>query len=238
MAKMVVEAVPREGGNKNEARRLRRSGRVPGVLYGANKPAVPVSLNPKQMKAVLESEAGQNTILEVNLDGDSASALIVDWQYEPVKGTLLHVDLKRIAMDQVLRVTVPVVARGEPAGVKTQGGILEYVHREVEVECLPSEIPEHIDADVTELLIGQNFRVKDLKIGPGVRMVTDKDEVLLHVITPKAEVAATAETAEAEAAPAEPEVIKKGKAEKEEEEPVEGGGAKKKEKEAGEGKKK
>jgi len=236
MAKMVVEAEPREAGNKNVARRMRRAGRVPGVLYGANKPSVPVALNPKQMRAVLQSEAGQNTILDVNVkDGETASAIIVDWQYEPIRGALLHVDLKRIALDQLLTVTVPVVAVGEPAGVKTQGGILEYVHREVEVECLPADIPEHIDADVTELLIGQNFRVKDLKTPEGVRVITAPEEVLLHVVTPKAEVVETPETADAAATPAEPEVIKKGKADKEEEEPPAEGKSKK---DAGEGKKK
>lgn len=238
MAKMVIEAEVRQSGTKNDARRLRRGGRVPGILYGAEKPSVPVALNPKQVKAVLESEAGHNTVLDVSVNGETASAMIVDWQYEPIKGALLHVDLKRIALDRLLRVTVPVVAVGEAPGVKTQGGILEFVQREVEVECLPSDIPEHINADINNLTIGQNLRVKDLVVGPNVRVISDREQVVLHVVVPKAEEEVKPAEGEAvAAAPAEPEVIKKGKVEKEEEElpPVEG---KKKEKETGEAKKK
>lgn len=218
MARMVIEAEPRTGAGKNVARRMRRNGRIPGVLYGAGQPTVPVSLNPKQLRAVLESEAGRNTILSVNVeDGESTSAMVVDWQYEPVHGALLHVDLKRIALDRVLRAAVPVVAVGEPPGVKVQGGILEYVVREVEVECLPADIPEHISADVSELVMGMNLRVRDLKVSEKVRLTSDPDQVVLHVVAPKqVEEEKPAEVVEA-AAPAEPEVIRKGKAEKEEE---------------------
>lgn len=221
MARMVIEAEPRTAGTKNDARRARRAGRVPGVLYGANQPAVAVALNPKQLRAVLESGAGRNTILSVNLNnGETTSAMIVDWQYEPLKGALLHVDLKRIALDKKLRVTVPVVAVGEAAGVKTQGGILEYVTREVEVECLPGDIPEHINADITELMIGMNLRVRGLQVDEKVRLTSDPDQVVLHIVAIKVveEVKpAEAVAPEAAAAPAEPEVIRKGKAEKEEE---------------------
>ncbi len=219
MAKMVLEAVAREGGSKNVARRMRRGGRIPGVLYGASRPTVPVSLNPKQVNAVLESESGHNTILDVTLEGgEPSSAMIVDWQYEPVKGALLHVDLKRIAMDKLLRVTVPVHAVGEAAGVKNQGGILEYVVREVEVECLPADIPERIDADVSELVIGMNLRVKDLKVDAKVRLTSDHEQAVLHVIAPKEEEEVKPAEAVEAAVPAEPEVIRKGKAEKGEEE--------------------
>ncbi len=218
MARMVIEAEPRTGAGKNVARRLRRGGRIPGVLYGAGQPAVSVSLNPKQLRAVMESEAGRNTILSVNVkDSESASAMIVDWQYEPVHGALLHVDLKRIALDRVLRAAVPVVAVGEAQGVKVQGGILEFVVREVEVECLPTDIPEHITADVSELVIGMNLRVRDLKVSEKVRLTSDPDQAVLHVVAPKKEEEEKPPEAVEAAAPAEPEVIRKGKAEKEEE---------------------
>lgn len=218
MARMVIEAEPRTGAGKNVARRLRRGGRIPGVLYGAGQPAVSVSLNPKQLRAVLESEAGRNTILSVDVkDGESASAMIVDWQYEPVHGALLHVDLKRIALDRVLRATVPVVAVGEAQGVKVQGGILEFIVRDVEVECLPADIPEHLTADVSELVIGMNLRVRDLKVSGKVRLTSDPDQAVLHVVAPKKEEEEKPAEAVEAAAPAEPEVIRKGKAEKEEE---------------------
>jgi large subunit ribosomal protein L25 len=240
MARMVIEAEPRAGGGKNVARRLRAAGKVPGVLYGANKETVAVSLNPKQLAAVLHSQSGHNTILSVNLNGgETSSAMIVDWQYEPLHGALLHVDLKRIALDQVLRVVVPVIAVGEAPGVKTQGGILEYVLREVQVECLPADIPERIEANISELVIGAPLRVKDLKAPECVKITADPEQPVVHVVAlkvveekPAAE-AAPAEGA-AEAAPAEPEVIKKGKAEQEEAE----GSAEAKKKEPAEAKKK
>src|SRR5438067_2016820 len=136
----VLEAKPRDSKGKNEARRLRRSGQVPAVLYGAKKEPVAVSVDPKQVSRILHSASGHNTIFELALDGERTRAMIVDWQHEPIKGFLLHVDLKRIAMDQKLHVRVPVVLKGEPAGVKQQGGILEQVLREVELECLPDDI--------------------------------------------------------------------------------------------------
>lgn len=218
MAQTVIEAEPRETRGKNEARRMRVGGRIPGVLYGAGKPAVPVALNPRQVRAVLESGAGHNTILSVTVKGgESSSAMIVDWQYEPVRGQLLHVDLKRIQMDQLLRSTVPVVAVGEAQGVKVQSGILEYVVREVEVECLPGDLPEQISADVTELVIGMNLRVRDLKVSDKVRITSDPDQAVLHVVSPKEEEEVKPAEAVEAAVPAEPEVIRKGKAEKEEE---------------------
>lgn len=238
MARMAIEAEPRTGDGKNVARRLRAAGRVPGVLYGANKETIPVALDPKQLRAVLESGTGHNTILTVNLkNGESASAMVVDWQYEPLKGTLLHVDLKRIALDKVLRVVVPVLAVGEAPGVKTQGGILEYVLREVEVECLPADIPDRIEADIGQLLIGAPLRTKDLKAPQGVRITTDPEQSVVHVVALKVVEEKPAEAAPveaaAEAAPAEPEVIKKGKAEKQEE-----GAAEEGKKKSEEGKKK
>src|SRR5262245_63882826 len=150
----LIEAQPRDDQQrgKNEARRLRALGRIPAVLYGAKGAAVPVSVDPKQIARVLTSETGHNTIFDLQVGKEKTKAMIVDWQYEPIKGRLLHIDLKRIAMDERLRVKVPIMLLGEPVGVKQQGGILEQVLREVEVECLPGDIPSHIDVDVSELV--------------------------------------------------------------------------------------
>ena len=215
----VIEAEPRTETGKNVARRLRQSGHIPAILYGAGQPAVPVSLNSREVRAVLESGAGRNTILTVDVrDGETSKAMLVDWQHEPLHSRLLHVDLKRIALDQRLRATVPVVRLGEAPGAKLQGGILEFVAREVEVECLPGDIPEQIQADVSELMIGMNLRVRDLKVDEKVRVLSDPELVVLHVVAPKhVEEEKPAEAAEVPES-AEPEVIRKGKAEEEEEE--------------------
>jgi large subunit ribosomal protein L25 len=215
-----LEAQPRAAGNKNDARRVRRSGKIPAVLYGAGKQALPVSVDPRQVARILHSESGHNTIFELSLDGgEHTKAMIVDWQYEPIRGALLHIDLKRIAMDRKLKVKVPITLKGEAAGVKQQGGILEQISREVEVECLPGDIPSHIDADVTELVFGKVLRVSDLPHSEKLRFLTDANQPVAHVTSVKEEVAPTPEAvaAEAAAAPAEPEVIKKGKQETEEE---------------------
>lgn len=215
----LLEAQPREAGNKNDARRVRRGGKIPGVVYGAGKNATAVSVDPRQVNRILHSAAGHNTIFDLALDGERTKAMIVDWQYEPIKGSLLHIDLKRIAMDQKLTVTVPIVLKGEAVGVKQQGGILEQVQREVEIECLPGDIPSGIDLDVSELTFGKVLRVADLPPNPKLKILSDPNQPVAHVISIKEEVAATPEAAatEAAAAPAEPEVIKKGKQETEEE---------------------
>jgi large subunit ribosomal protein L25 len=211
-----VKAQGREGRGKNEARRLRKGGSIPAVVYGAGKAPLSVAVDPKQVFRILKSDSGHNTIFDLELDGEKAKAMIVDWQTEPIKGSLLHIDLKRIAMDQRLKVTVPVVLKGEAYGVKTEGGILEQVLREVEIECLPGDIPAHLDVDVTELRFGQVIRVSDLPHGEGkLKFLTEEDQTVAHVVSVKEVAAATPEaTAEAgAAAPAEPEVIKKGKQE-------------------------
>jgi large subunit ribosomal protein L25 len=213
-----VRAAGRDGRGKNEARRLRKSGSVPAIVYGAGTAPVAVAVDPKQVLRILKSDSGHNTIFDLELDGERAKAMIVDWQTEPIKGSLLHLDLKRIAMDQKLVVTVPIVLKGEAYGVKTEGGILEQVLREVEIECLPSDIPPHIDVDVSGLKFGEVLRVKDLPHGEGkLEFLTGEDQTVAHVVAVKEVVEATpAEGAEAAAAPAEPEVIKKGKQETEE----------------------
>lgn len=212
-----VEGKPRQGGGKNDARRLRKTGMIPAVVYGAGQDAQTIAVDPKQMTRILHSESGHNTIFDLSLDGNAAKVMIVDWQFEPIKGALLHVDLKRIAMDKVLRVSVPITLKGEAPGVKVQGGILEQVLRELELECLPADIPSHIDADVSQLMFGQVIRVADLPHSGSMKFITDENQSVAHVVAVK-EVAAAAPAeagAEAAATAAEPEVIKKGKQEAE-----------------------
>jgi large subunit ribosomal protein L25 len=215
----VLEAHPRPSGNKNEARRVRRDGKIPGVVYGAGKDSLAVTVDPRQVLRILHSDTGHNTIFDLTLDGDRTKAMIVDWQFEPIKGRLLHIDLKRIAMDKALRVNVPIVLKGEPEGVKTQGGILEQMFREVELECLPGDIPSAIEVDVTDLTFGKVLRVSDLQHSDKLKVLSDPNQPVAHITSVKEEVAATPEAAAeaAAAAPAEPEVIKKGKQETEEE---------------------
>ena len=188
----LLEAQPRAAGNKNEARRVRRGGKIPAVVYGAGKDAMTVSVDPRQVSRILHSESGHNTIFDLTLNGGERSkAMIVDWQYEPIKGSLLHIDLKRIAMDQKLKVMVPIELKGEAAGVKQQGGILEQMLREVEVECLPGDIPSHIEADVSELVFGKTLRVADLPHSDKFKFITDSNQPVAHVTAVKEEVAAT-----------------------------------------------
>jgi large subunit ribosomal protein L25 len=217
--KVNVKAQGRDGRGKNEARRLRKSGSIPAIVYGAGKAPVPVSVDPKQIFRILKSDSGHNTIFDLELNGEATKAMVVDWQTEPIKGSLLHIDLKRIAMDKKLIVTVPILLKGEAYGVKTEGGIMEQVLREVEIECLPADIPAHIDIDVSHLKFGEVVRVKDLPHAEGkLDFITDENQTVAHVIAVKEVVEATPEAVAADAAagPAEPEVIKKGKQETEE----------------------
>jgi large subunit ribosomal protein L25 len=216
----VLEAQPREAGTKNQARRVRREGKIPAVVYGASKDAVPVSVDPRHVLRILRSDSGHNTIFDLALDGgERTKAMIVDWQYEPIKGHLLHIDLKRIAMDKALRVSVPIVLQGVAEGVKTEGGILEQMLREVEIECLPGDIPSHIDVDISHLTFGKVLRVCDLPHNEKLKFLSDANQPVAHVTSVKEEVVVAPEAVAAEAGvvPAEPEVIKKGKAETEEE---------------------
>jgi large subunit ribosomal protein L25 len=234
----LVEAQTRESRGKNVARRLRKSGRIPAVLYGAGKPPVSLSVDPKQIARILHSEAGVNTIFDLQLDGERTKAMIAEYQNEPIKGALLHLDFKRIAMDRRLKVNVPIVLKGDAAGVKQQGGILDQVLREVEIECLPGDIPASFDADVTHLVFGQVLRVSDLPHDKSrIQFLTDPEQAVAHITAIKEEVAPTPEAAAAEAvaAPAEPEIIKRGK---QEEEAAEAAPAEKAEKEKGEKKEK
>ena len=192
------------------------------MIYGAKQQSLAVSVDPKQISRILSSESGHNTIFDVEVGAEKSKVMIVDWQYDPLKGKLLHIDMKRIAMDEKIRVKVPIHLVGEAAGVKQQGGILDQVLREVEIECLPSDIPSHIDADVSELVFGTVLRVADLARAGSLKFLTDATQTVAHITSVKEEVAPTPEAvaAEAGAVPAEPEVIKKGKQETEEEAPA------------------
>jgi large subunit ribosomal protein L25 len=194
-------------------------GKIPAVVYGAGKESQPVTVDPRHVLRILHSDTGHNTIFDLSMDGAATKAMIVDWQYEPIKGHLLHIDLKRIAMDKALRVSVPIELQGVPIGVKTDGGILEQILREVEIECLPGDIPSHIDVDVSELTFGKILRVADLPHNEKLKFLTEANQPVAHVTSVKEEVVATpdAAAAEAGATAAEPEVIKKGKADAEEE---------------------
>ncbi len=210
-----VEAIlakPREGKfNKNAARRVRVSGLIPAVIYGAGQDAIAVTVDPKAITKILHSESGHNTIFDLNIEGGAASkAMIVDWQREPIKSKLLHIDMKRIAMDKMMRVSVPVQLVGVPIGVKTQGGILDHVLREVEIECLPSDIPSHIDVDVSNLEMNQAIHISDLPHSGNLKFLGEEDATVAHITVIKETVEDVAAAAAA-AAPAEPEVAKKGK---------------------------
>lgn len=222
-----LEAVKRETFGKNEARRLRVKGSIPAVLYGGalvdGKPqATPISVNPKTLMGILHGESGVNTLIGLTVGDEDVRVLMREYQVDPVTRKLLHVDFYRIAMDRLLTVSVPIAVKGEPKGVKQQGGLLDFVHHEVEIECLPADIPEHIEIDVTELMLGQSVRLRDVATNPKWKPITDPDVMLVHVVTPRAVVEPVAADAAAVAAPAtaaaEPEIIKKGKPEKAEEE--------------------
>ena len=199
--------------NKNAARRVRAAGKIPAILYGAGHESIAIEVDPKQILRILHSESGHNTIFDVAIEGQGATkAMIVDWQYEPIKDTLLHIDLKRIALDKLMRVRVPVRLMGTAVGVKTQGGILDQVLREVEIECLPADIPQHIDVDISQLGLHQVVRVADLPHAGKLRFVTAEDATVAHVISVRGEAEPAAADAAA-AASTEPEVAKKGKTE-------------------------
>ncbi|HUA01803.1 MAG TPA: 50S ribosomal protein L25 [Candidatus Aquilonibacter sp.] len=218
METFTIEGTIREERGKNAAHRTRRTGMVPAVLYGGRKDSVALSVNTKQVTKILRSESGHNTIFSVRVSGGAEEkAMLKDWQVDPLNGKLLHVDLLRIAMDVRMRVRVPVHTFGEPQGVKLQGGVFETVTREVEIECLPGDIPEEFKVDVTPLTIGNQLRAGDLPIDPQkIKLLTDPQRVIAHVVTLKKEEEPAPEAAvAAETAPAEPEVIKKGKKEEE-----------------------
>jgi large subunit ribosomal protein L25 len=216
----VLDAVKRETRGKNEARRVRAAGKIPAVVYGDKSDAAVISVDPKILLRILHSDSGVNTLISLKFEGEGDTRVLVrDFQLDPVTQAPLHVDFYRIAMDKKLTVTVPILLKGEPKGVKTQGGVLDFVSRDIEVECLPADIPEHIDIDVTELLMNQGIRVRDLPTSDKWTPLTDADTMIVHVVAAKVEAVAepAATAAVAGAGAAEPEVIKKGKTDKEDE---------------------
>jgi large subunit ribosomal protein L25 len=212
MPEIVVSARARDERGKNANRRLRAQGLIPGVLYGAQKEAIAVSVSPKHIGAILRSASGENTLFDVELEGNRRKVILKEFQVEPIKGRLLHADFFEVALDKPIEVSVHVEIQGVPVGVKTQGGILDFVTRELAIECLPADIPEKIPVDVSALEIGKHLRVSDLKLSDKVTVLTDPDVVVVHVVAPRLEEeAAPAAEAAAPAEGAEPEVIKKGK---------------------------
>ena len=219
-----LEAVKRSDKGKNEARRHRAAGRLPAVVYGTAKDGkapigISVTVDPKGLMRILRSDSGVNTLITLKLDGGATQVLVKEYQRDPITQALLHADFYQLAMDKAIVVTVPVSLRGEARGVKVGGGLLDFVTREIEVECLPADIPEHIDVDVTNLDVHGSIRLRDVATDAKWKLVTDGDTMLVHVVVPKAEEAAAAtEAAPAAAGGAEPEVIKKGKTDKDEDE--------------------
>ena len=215
-----LQVEKRETRGKNEARRLRAAGRIPAVVYGAEKgKAIEISVDPKILSRLLHSESGANTLISIQgLDGGDTRVLVKEYQLDPISHKMLHADFYQVAMDKTLTLTVPFVIKGEAKGVKQQGGIVDFVTREIEIEVLPGDIPENIEVDVTELLLNQGIRIRDLNLeGAKWTPLSDPDTMIVHVVAMKVEeVAPAAEPAAGTTA--EPEVIKKGKTEKEEEE--------------------
>jgi large subunit ribosomal protein L25 len=210
---IVVEVEQRSDLGKNASGRLRRAGKIPGIVYGLDRAPFAVTVSPKRLAEVLRLETGKNTILSLSLAGQdrTRAVMIREIQRDPVTELPLHVDFVRVDLEKAITVAVPVRLLGIPVGVKTEGGVVEFVTREIEVECLPGDIPEHVDVDVSELHVNQNVHVSDLAIGERIRVLSDRDTIVALVAVPKEEVAPVVE--EAVAAPAEPEVIKKGKEE-------------------------
>jgi large subunit ribosomal protein L25 len=219
-----LAAEPRDTRGKNEARRLRARGLAPAVVYGAGTDPVAVAVNPKEVNRILHTQSGHNTIFDVDVNGSTSPVMIVDWQYDPIKSRLLHVDLQRIDMTKRMRVKVQVATTGDPRGVKEQGGLHEVITREVEIECLPDEIPGQFAIDVAGLMLGQAVRAGDIQLSGSMKLLTPPETIISHVVTTRAEVSAEAAAPVVE--PVQPEVIKKGK--KEEEAAAEEKGGKKK----------
>src|SRR5262245_13868078 len=213
---ITVNASVRDGVGKGFSRRLRMQGLIPASVYGEGQDPVAVAVNARELAKILRSDTGHNTIFNLAIgDGAPTTVIIKDWYTDPVKGKLLHADLMRLSLTTATRVSVPIEVVGEPYGVKNQGGILEYELREVEIECLPADIPEHIKVDVTDLHIGQHATVADLVYDrTKIKMITDEHQMIAGVIPPRlVEVEVAPVAAPVEEAATEPEVIKKGKTE-------------------------
>jgi large subunit ribosomal protein L25 len=220
---VILEGIKRTRFGKNEAGRLRREGVLPSVVYGGSAAAdvkaaaLSITVDPKSLMKILHSQSGANTLITLKLDGESPKVMLKEFQLDPISHHLLHADFYRVAMDKMITVTVPIILKGEAPGVKVQGGILDFVHREIDIECLPADIPENIEVDVSELMLNQSIRLRDISETMRWKPVSELELMLVHVVALKAEAEPAAAEGEVAATPAEPEVIKKGKAEKDEE---------------------
>lgn len=214
-----LDAIKRDTRGKNEARRLRAAGKIPAVVYGTRKgdtlpEGTPVAVDPKALLKILHSDSGANTLISLKLDGGDSRVMVREYQLDPITHHLLHADFYQLAMDRAITVTIPVHITGEAKGVKLQGGIVDFVTREIQVQCLPADIPERVDVDISELMLNQAVRVRDLPENPKWKAVTDADTMIVHVVIVKAEAEPAPADSAAPAAAAEPEVIKKGKTDK------------------------
>jgi large subunit ribosomal protein L25 len=219
---ITVAATVRDTRGKGPARRLRVAGQIPAVLYGTGKESVAVAVSPKEVNKILHSNTGHNTIFNLAVaGGENAPVMVIDWLHDPIKDNLLHIDLKRIDLTKKLHVKVPVHLEGEAYGVKTEGGLMDVVNREIELECLPDDIPEHLTYDVTSMRLNQTVRASDIALGEGITLRSPEDLVVCHVTVIRDSVAAET-PAEGAAATAEPEVAKKGKKEEEGAAPAKG----------------
>jgi large subunit ribosomal protein L25 len=214
-----LTAVKRATIGKNEARRLRAAGKVPGVVYGAQKQGdeiapVMVAVDPKSLLRILHSESGANTLISLDVEGGMQRVMVKEYQLDPITHQLLHADFYRVNLDRKIQVPVPVILKGESKGVKNQGGVVDFLQREIQVECLPTAIPDSVEIDISDMGLGAAVYVRDVATSAAWSPVTDADTMIVHIVAPRAE-AVAADAAAPAAAGTEPEVIKKGKTEKE-----------------------
>ncbi len=229
----MIKAEKRTVFGKNASRRLRREGKIPVILYGASVESVPLIVEKTDIFKIIRSESGENTIFKVTIDSGTQNVMIKEIQADPVTDEILHTDLIQIAMDKAVQVSIPIVFQGEAIGVKTEGGFVDVITRELEVECLPQDIPENVVLDISELHLNQSLKIEDIMIPESVKMLSDPDTVVVHIAVPHEEEEVVEEEEEEEliGEEEEPEVIKKEKVEeeKEKEEEEEEEGEKKKE---------
>jgi large subunit ribosomal protein L25 len=220
---LTIKCERRDAFGKNASRRFRREGKIPAVLYGKNEPSTHLVLQKKDIFGILRSESGENTIFKASFDSDATDAMIKEFQIDPVTAEILHIDLIQIAMDKAIRVSVPIVVAGEAVGVKTEGGFVDLITREVEVECLPGDIPEHIEVDIGDLHLHQSVKVEDISSPQGVEIISDPQTLVVLIEAPTKEEEVLPEVEEEEevevmAEGEQPEVIKKEKEEEQKEE--------------------
>lgn len=223
-----IKVEKREIFGKNASRRLRREGMIPAILYGSGSSNVPLTLKKQDVFMILKSDTGENTVFQVSFDSEIRDVMIKELQRDPVTDEILHADFVHIAMDKAIRVSVPLVSVGEAVGVKTEGGFVDFITRELEVECLPKNIPEHIEMDISGLHLRHSLKAEDITLPEGVKLITSSDTILVLIEAPlKEEEIEVEEEEEVIAEEEEPEVIGKEKLEKEKEAKEEKGGKEK-----------